>query len=336
MRTNFNMAEENITMIRGDSIAFNLVFVGEDHDITLGHAYFTAKKSKESTAKAFQKTLGDGIEKIGTGEYSITVNPEDTDDLDPGRYWYDFRVSLQGQVFTIMWGILDIVQEVAENVDSGGGDPGGGGDDPGGGGDDPGGGGDDPGGGGDEPVSDITEYHMGDSYYTTSTTYSKCPVSFHPESGSTMKVTLSYVDENDTTHYEIIQLSIGSSDPSHDTNYYHLAYVSSEQKVYFNSKNGKRVKIIQVEYETDENVVQETVDQTITSEDTLTVTLPQTPVTGTTILVTSDWNGGGKGTATETAGTSQSRLGIAYDGNKTLTFASTGTHTVYTIDYVAP
>lgn len=315
MRTNFNMAEENITMIRGDSIAFNLMFVGEDRDVTLGHAYFTAKKSKESTAKAFQKTLGDGIEKIGTGEYSITVDPEDTDDLDPGRYWYDFRVALQGQVFTIMWGILDIVQEVAENVDSGGGDPG---------------------GGGDEPISDIVEYHNGDSYYTTSVSYSKCPVAFLPSSGTSMKVALSYVDENDTTRYAIVPLSIGASDPSYDTNYYHISYVSSEQKVYFNSKNGKRVKIIQVEYDTDENVVQETVDQTILSGETLTVTLPQTPVTGTTILVTSDWNGGGKGTATETAGTSQTRLGISYDGNKTLTLSSTGTHIVYTVDYVAP
>lgn len=110
-RANFTMQDENITLVRGDTLSFGLVMYGDVQ--TLDRAYFTVKKDYDASP-VFQKTMGNGISLIDTGEYSVRVSPEDTQDLAVGRYYYDVQVGNGEDDFTILRGILDLVYDVTE------------------------------------------------------------------------------------------------------------------------------------------------------------------------------------------------------------------------------
>lgn len=97
------MTDQNIEMIRGDTFAFGLEIEGLDQD--LDTAFFTCKPSYNGDI-LFQKSLGNGIEKVQTGVYRIRVAPEDTRSLDPGKYYYDFEICVNSDVFTLLKGAL--------------------------------------------------------------------------------------------------------------------------------------------------------------------------------------------------------------------------------------
>ena len=113
MRNNFNMADENITMVKGDTLSFGLEIDGLDGQ-DLESAYFTCKDVPTSSSNIFKKSLGDGITKVSAGKYEIRVAPEDTADVIAGLYWYDCRIGLNGDVFTLMHGVLELLQNVTE------------------------------------------------------------------------------------------------------------------------------------------------------------------------------------------------------------------------------
>lgn len=56
------MADANLTMIRGDTAAFGVVYDGTTQD--LDSAYFTIKKDWTETTPTVQKSIGNGIEKL--------------------------------------------------------------------------------------------------------------------------------------------------------------------------------------------------------------------------------------------------------------------------------
>ena len=60
----------------------------------------------------FQKSLDDGITKQGTGVYLVRISPEDTQEIDAGEYYYDLVIGVNGDVFTILKGILVIEHDV--------------------------------------------------------------------------------------------------------------------------------------------------------------------------------------------------------------------------------
>lgn len=103
------MAEKNITMVRGDTLSFGLELVNEE---LLDTAYFSCKTSYSAEEYAFQKSLEDGITEEDAGIYKIRVAPEDTADLDPGTYYYDFEIGANGDKFTIIWGTLTLLPDV--------------------------------------------------------------------------------------------------------------------------------------------------------------------------------------------------------------------------------
>lgn len=112
---------ENITMVRGDTLAFDMLIDGVS---TLETAYFTAKGDLASDTAIFQKAIGDGINKIADGEYSVRVAPEDTAGVESGKYYYDLQIGFSGDVYTIQKGILEIEQDVTgatTDIDGGGG-----------------------------------------------------------------------------------------------------------------------------------------------------------------------------------------------------------------------
>lgn len=105
----------SLTMVRGDSMSFNLVLDGVE---TLDSAFFSVKKSLEATEYILQKSIGDGITKQegvgdqGDGLYCVRIAPEDTENIEAGNYYYDCQISVDGDVFTVLRGILKIEQDV--------------------------------------------------------------------------------------------------------------------------------------------------------------------------------------------------------------------------------
>lgn len=108
-RATFIMADDYITMVRGDTLAFGMEIAGLDQ--SLDTAFFTVKKELDGDI-TFQKSLGDGIEDAGGGQYTIRVAPEDTASLDSGQYWYDLQIGVNSDVYTVKRGILELEMDL--------------------------------------------------------------------------------------------------------------------------------------------------------------------------------------------------------------------------------
>lgn len=114
MRTNFKMEYENITMIKGDTLSFDVaVFDQNGAPLTVDTAYFTCKKNINGDEKAFQKALDHGITYDGD-LLVVRVAPSDTESLEAGRYFYDLQLGVGDDVYTPMIGILTIEQDVTD------------------------------------------------------------------------------------------------------------------------------------------------------------------------------------------------------------------------------
>lgn len=112
MRTNFQMQNQNITMVKGDTLAFNVqAFDDDGNPVTVDSAYMTCKKRPSDTEKVFQKSLNNGIEQ-SDGLMLVRVAPEDTKEVDEGEYFYDFQIGVDDDVFTLMIGVLTLEQDI--------------------------------------------------------------------------------------------------------------------------------------------------------------------------------------------------------------------------------
>ncbi len=110
---------QNITMslIRGDTFTFYLVFDGDGLENDLDEVWFTCKQDYTSQSNTFQKTLtGGGVTKETTNRYLIRVAPEDTMALTPGVYKYDCQYQYGNDVYTpligdfvIQYGVTDAI-----------------------------------------------------------------------------------------------------------------------------------------------------------------------------------------------------------------------------------
>ena len=115
MRTNFTMEDKYIRMTRGDTLSFGLQVMdeeGEPFAQDLERAYFTCKSNRSDSRFLFKKSLSDGVSKVGPGAYTVRVAPSDTASAKPGKYFYDFEIGCNGDVFTVMRGVLEIIQDV--------------------------------------------------------------------------------------------------------------------------------------------------------------------------------------------------------------------------------
>lgn len=102
----------NLQMIKGDTFSFGIKLLGIGQD--LDYAWLTCKASPSDGTAKFQKTLGNGIEKESsdvaedTRFYKARIAPSDTSSLPVGRYYYDLKIGVNSDVFTLLTGILDI------------------------------------------------------------------------------------------------------------------------------------------------------------------------------------------------------------------------------------
>ena len=111
----------NLEMTKGDTLSFGVEIYGLGQN--LDTAYFTCKKNYDSNVNIFQKSLNNGItldrhDESGNYFYKVRLAPEDTTNLEVGKYYYDFQISCNGDIFTIMKGIFtfdyDVTQEGAQ------------------------------------------------------------------------------------------------------------------------------------------------------------------------------------------------------------------------------
>lgn len=109
MRTNFEM-------IRGDTFSFAFEVEFDEAPQKLEKADFTCKTNFDDDDVLFHKELGNGInfsKQNGTKMYYVVrVAPDDTENIEPGMYYYDLSIELNGDVFTILSGALKIESDV--------------------------------------------------------------------------------------------------------------------------------------------------------------------------------------------------------------------------------
>ena len=100
---------QNLSMVRGDTAAFGMEITDLGQD--LESAFFTVRKSYDGDI-VFQKSIGNGITKVSTGVYSIRIAPDDTKNIEAGRYYYDLQIAANSDVFTVLIGVLDVEHDV--------------------------------------------------------------------------------------------------------------------------------------------------------------------------------------------------------------------------------
>lgn len=106
---NFN----NISCVRGDTISFGVEIEGVN---TLDNAFFSVKRNLQDTDCKIQVSLDDGIYKVTNGRYGVRVPPSLTQTLEAGNYYYDFQIQVNLDVFTILIGKLEIIEEVTGGI----------------------------------------------------------------------------------------------------------------------------------------------------------------------------------------------------------------------------
>ena len=113
----YNAIRKELTMIKGDTLAFNFQIQGLG-GIEPTALYFTCREKPESENFYFQSSLLAGITKIDyddetdTATYSVRVRPDQTADITAGRYYYDLQLTANEDVLTLMRGRLNIEWEV--------------------------------------------------------------------------------------------------------------------------------------------------------------------------------------------------------------------------------
>ena len=103
-----NTREVQLFLVKGDTLAFNMEFSGLESD--LSSAYFGAKTNPNANDYAFLIELNDGISKTSDGIYLVRLAPDDTSSLTSGIYYYSLKVGVSTDVYTIMFGQINIIE----------------------------------------------------------------------------------------------------------------------------------------------------------------------------------------------------------------------------------
>ena len=102
----------NLSMTRGDTLAFGLRLKGLGHPAD--QVRFSCSKSYNGDyifSKDFTNSLLESDDENPT--YSIRISPDDTYNVEPGDYLYDFEVQANNDVLTILKGTLTIEPDVS-------------------------------------------------------------------------------------------------------------------------------------------------------------------------------------------------------------------------------
>ena len=108
--------KKNIQMIRGDTLAFAVKITFDEAPQALDTAYFTCKRNYSDNTPIFQKKLENGIYLADTTDdavyYTVRVAPIDTKSVEAGQYYYDMQIGVNGDIYTILDGVIEIGWDV--------------------------------------------------------------------------------------------------------------------------------------------------------------------------------------------------------------------------------
>ena len=118
----FNALNRDITAVRGDTVSFNFQVQGLEGELPedAGDLVLTCKETPEDETALFEITLGNGIleQEYDTEDdvvtYSVRIAPGLTEDLDLGRYYYNLRLKIHGDVITLLRGRFELVYDIKE------------------------------------------------------------------------------------------------------------------------------------------------------------------------------------------------------------------------------
>lgn len=97
-------------MHRGDTKGFEVEISNNGELVQVDKMYFTVKDNDHTEDVIFQKSLENGIV-VKDNKYYVVINPEDTDNLEYGRYVFDCEIIKDGVKKTIAKSILYITEE---------------------------------------------------------------------------------------------------------------------------------------------------------------------------------------------------------------------------------
>ena len=101
----------DLEMVRGDTFAFGVRVTNLDGAQVTG-IWFTIRKVASEDPIVVQKSIGDGVTPVGDGYYRVRVAPEDTAEIEAGRYNYDLQIDIGEDVYTPIAGKIRIAQDV--------------------------------------------------------------------------------------------------------------------------------------------------------------------------------------------------------------------------------
>lgn len=102
----------NFLLVRGDTLYFGFEVQGNEEELSEYDFIFSCKSEPNSKEYIFQKVLNDGILYEGDNIFSVRVAPGDTENIDLGEYFYDLEMRFNGDVFTVLRGRIDLVQDI--------------------------------------------------------------------------------------------------------------------------------------------------------------------------------------------------------------------------------
>ena len=109
--------KQNFEVVKGDTFTIGIEIEFDDSPQKIDNAYFTCKSGSDDKI-LLQKSLSNGISFIKQDGnkmyYRVRVEPNDTKKLEVGRYYYDVEIRANGDVYTILRGILKIENEITE------------------------------------------------------------------------------------------------------------------------------------------------------------------------------------------------------------------------------
>lgn len=112
IKTDFLFEYQNITMVAGNTVAFNVEILDENGDaVMVDSADFVCKKDVNGSETVFHKYLEHGITQ-GFEHMNVRIAPEDTREVEAGRYFYAFQIGVGNDIYTLMTGVLTIEQNV--------------------------------------------------------------------------------------------------------------------------------------------------------------------------------------------------------------------------------
>lgn len=114
-----NAINQNIEIVKGDTCIFDFELKGLGSDVSPsfelicrekpeGTKYFDCKSSdNEITQESYDSTND-----IYT--YSVYIAPSQTTELNVGRYYYDLKMTLDSNVYTLLRGRFELVYDVID------------------------------------------------------------------------------------------------------------------------------------------------------------------------------------------------------------------------------